>query len=173
MDAGRAVIEDDDVTRGEEILLQEFAQGNVRCLVVVIDRGDQVADVAVEDELVEGLGEVFARKLFGPSRIMRGVAFERAGCCRSRGFLGGALRLGGFLDGVGCFGRLRRCFGRRAFGSIVGLRALGGAVGLRLRLLGFSVGFRLIGHVLDVCLLRGGILLVCHVEWGVSNENCC
>ena len=77
MDPGGAVVEDGNVAGGEEVMRQEFAQRDILRLAVVIERENQVAYVAVEYELVEGLCKIFTCKLFAPFRIMCRIAFQR------------------------------------------------------------------------------------------------
>ncbi len=75
MDAVRAVVEDHHVAPGEEVVVEELAQREVDALAGVVLGRHEVPHVAVQDKLVDGLGEVAPRELLRP----RGVVGERVG----------------------------------------------------------------------------------------------
>jgi hypothetical protein len=79
LDPGGAVVEDDEVAAGEEVLREEVPERDVLPAGLVVLGGDEVADVPVEDELVEGLREVPPGEGLGPLGVVRDV-----GCMEAR-----------------------------------------------------------------------------------------
>ncbi len=104
MNAGRSIVEDENIASGEEIVGEEFAQGEIGRPPFGISRRYEIADIPVEDELSERLGEVLSRKIARPLGIVCGIPLED-GLLRGRGIS----RPDGGLFEVGRR-RLRRTF---------------------------------------------------------------